>query len=276
MNKTSLRIGVIISTYNNPVYLERVLDGYVHQTDLPFELIIADDGSSEQTRQMITEFSKNCIISIKHVWHPDNGFQKCTILNKAILASESEYLIFTDHDCIPREDFVATHRKYARPGWLLSGGYSKLSKYTSEIICQNKIPHAQVFSLSWLHKNGLPRSFRNSKLWRCKVYAWILNHVTTAKASWNGCNSSGWKSDIINVNGFNQNMQYGGLDRELGERLNNLGIKGKQIRYSAIVIHLFHERPYKTDDTMEKNQNIRKHVRKTGVIRTSNGIEQLS
>jgi hypothetical protein len=107
------------------------------------------------------------------------------------------------------------------------------------------------------------------------LYAWVLNHATTAKASWNGCNSSGWKSDIIDVNGFNQNMQYGGLDRELGERLNNLGIKGKQIRYSAIVIHLFHERPYKTDATMEKNHNIRKHVRRTGIIRTPNGIEQL-
>lgn len=276
MNTADLRIGVIISTYNNPVYLERVLDGYTHQTDLPSEIIIADDGSREDTRQMIEAFSTHCSIPIKHVWHPDNGFQKCTILNKAIVASESEYLIFTDHDCIPREDFVATHRKYAQRGKMLSGGYSKLSQRTSEIICRDKVPHAQIFSLSWLHKNGLSYNFRNTKLWRNLFYAWLMNHITPANASWNGCNSSGWKSDIIDVNGFNQNMQYGGLDRELGERLNNLGIKGKQIRYSAIVIHLFHERPYKTDATMEKNHNIRKHVRKTGIIRTPNGIEQLS
>lgn len=275
MRGKELSIGVIISTYNNPIYLERVLDGYTHQTCLPSEILIADDGSKQETELLVKEFAKSAPFKVKHIWHPDEGFRKCTILNNAIKACESEYIVVTDHDCIPREDFIETHLRFAKKGRFLSGGYSKLPKHTSALICAEKIPYDQVFSLRWLRQNGLPRSFRNSKLFRSKPYAWLLNHLTTAKASWNGCNSSGWKEDLVAVNGFNQDMQYGGLDRELGERLANYGLKGKQIRYSAVVIHLYHDRPYKTRETMDKNHHIRKHVRKTNIVRTPNGIQQL-
>lgn len=269
-------IGVIISTYNNPIYLERVLDGYAHQTRLPNEVIIADDGSKEETRRLIEKFAASAPFPVKHIWHPDHGFQKCTILNQAIVASESAYLIFTDHDCIPREDFVATHQKHAASGAFLSGGYSKLPRQTSDIICLQRIPFEQIFRLSWLRQNGLRLSFRNSKLFRSPAYAWLMNRLTPANASWNGCNSSGWRSDLVAINGFNQDMQYGGLDRELGERLNNYGVHGKQIRYSAIVLHLYHERPYKTEATMDKNHHIRKNVRQTGIIQTPNGIIRIN
>ena len=77
------------------------------------------------------------------------------------------------------------------------------------------------------------------------------------------------------INGFNEEMQYGGQDREFGERLFNLGIQSKQIRYSAIVIHLDHKRPYKTKESIDKNRKIRRNTRKAGIIETPNGIKQL-
>ena len=88
------------------------------------EIVIADDGSRNDTKELIDSFRDR--LPIKHVWHEDNGFQKSRILNSALIASESEYLIFTDQDCIPREDFIATHEKFAEKGYLLSGGYFKL------------------------------------------------------------------------------------------------------------------------------------------------------
>ena len=99
-------ISVIISTYNSPEWLAKVLYGYNTQTYRNFEVIIADDGSDERTRLCLELIQKEVFYSIKHVWHEDNGFQKTIILNKAILEVTTEYLLMTDGDCIPREDFI--------------------------------------------------------------------------------------------------------------------------------------------------------------------------
>ena len=89
MKQTSAySIGVIISTYNNPAWLEKVLWGYLFQTHPADEIVIADDGSKEDTRRLIESFKDK--LPIKHVWHEDNGFQKSRILNSAIQASESD------------------------------------------------------------------------------------------------------------------------------------------------------------------------------------------
>lgn len=77
----------------------------------------------------------------------------------------------------------------------------------------------------------------------------------------NGHNASGWKEDIVAVNGLDERMQYGGQDRELGERLENYGIRGKQIRYSAIVVHLDHARGYVNKESWEKPCHSQKYTR---------------
>ncbi|MEL1222231.1 MAG: glycosyltransferase, partial [Candidatus Neomarinimicrobiota bacterium] len=94
-------ISVIISTYNKPHFLEKVLTGYCFQTFNDFEIIIADDGSSNETKEMIAKFDQLLPQKIYHVWHEDNGFRKCKILNAAILKSSNDYLVFSDGDCIP-------------------------------------------------------------------------------------------------------------------------------------------------------------------------------
>lgn len=275
-DSSNIKVGVIISTYNNPKWLEKVLWGYCHQSHSKFELIIADDGSGEDTKKMIDRFQSESALQIKHVWQEDEGFQKCKILNKALLASQSDYLIFTDQDCIPRYDFVETHLKFAAKGFFLSGGYFKLPMDLSLLISRKDIEKQEAFQLKWLVEKGLKCTFKCSKLWRNKNWAAIMNAITPAAASWNGCNSSGWKSDMLLINGFNEDMQYGGQDREFGERLWNLGLKSKQIRYSAICLHLDHKRPYKTEDTLKKNKAIRNSTRQTKQIETPNGIRKLN
>ena len=111
-----MKIGVIISTYNNPEWLEKTLWGYMAQSRKADEIVVADDGSKEETRQLIERYQQ--FLPIKHVWHEDIGFRKTKILNEALKAAESEYLIFTDQDCVPRRDFVATHERFARPGYI--------------------------------------------------------------------------------------------------------------------------------------------------------------
>ncbi|RXR31847.1 glycosyltransferase [Flavobacterium piscinae] len=267
-----MKLSVIITTYNSEEWLRKVFIGYSIQTDSDFEIVVADDGSTFKTKELIDSFSSKFKNPIVHVWHEDDGFQKPSILNKAILASQSDYLLFTDGDCIPRKDFVATHLKHKEEGYFLSGGYFKLPMSISEKITEQDILTQNCFSISWLKKQGLAFNFKLTKLTHNKWLATFMNWITPTKRSWNGHNSSGFKKDILAVNGFNEAMKYGGLDRELGERMFNNGMLSKQIRYSAICLHLDHKRSYATQESIAKNKAIRSFNKKNKITWIPDGI----
>ncbi|SZD73707.1 Chondroitin polymerase [Candidatus Ornithobacterium hominis] len=272
----SKQVSIIISTYNQPKWLEKVLWGYHVQSFGNFELIVADDGSGEQTRALISQIKPLLNYELKHVWHPDDGFQKTKILNKAILASAADYLIFSDGDCIPRKDFVETHINQRAEGRFLSGGYFKLPMETSQMIQKKDIFSQNCFDLNWLKNKGLKNSIKNLKLIKNKFALSIMNTITSTKPTWNGHNSSGWKKDILAANGFDERMQYGGEDRELGERLENAKIRGKQIRYKAICLHLDHARGYVNQKSWEINEEIRKRTRNQKITFSPFGVEKQS
>lgn len=265
---------VIISTYNKPEWLRLVLYCYTLQTTQNFELIIADDGSDERTKVVINDFVSHHNLNITHVWQEDDGFQKTKILNKALVASNSEYLIFTDGDCLARQDFVETHLKFKKTKHALSAGYFKLTKHVSGLINTEIIELQKCFDKMWLIENGQPKSFKLNKLTKSKRKANFLNWITPTKATFDGMNVSCYKTDILAVNGFDERMKYGGEDREVGERMVNNGIRFLQIRYSAICVHLHHERPYKNEDEMAKNKAIRLATKKNKTIVTSFGIDK--
>ncbi|WP_093025730.1 glycosyltransferase family 2 protein [Pustulibacterium marinum] len=267
-------ISVIISTYNAEAWLEKVLWGYEAQTFKNFEIVIADDGSGPATKELLSSIKKQVSYKIVHVWQEDEGFQKSRILNKAIVASSYNYILMSDGDCIPRKDFLQVHADYREKGYFLSGGYFKLPMDISQKITKKDILEGKCFDIDWLKKNGLKSSFKNSKLTAAGSKASFLNKVTPTNASWNGHNASGWKEDLLAVNGLNERMQYGGQDRELGERLFNYGIKSKQIRYSAICVHLDHARGYKTPESIAFNVAIRKEVKENKIYWTPVGIQK--
>jgi len=269
-------ISIIISTYNSPDWLLKVLIGYQCQSLQNFEIVIADDGSRQETIDLINKMQQELSYPIVHVWHKDNGFQKSQILNKAILKCSAPYIIMSDGDCIPRKDFVQVHNNYKEEGYFLSGGYFMLPMSISESITNEDIEAQKCFDINWLKSKGLESSFKNNKLSSRGFKSKLLNKITPTNASWNGHNASGWKEDILKVNGFDERMQYGGQDRELGERLFNLGIKSKQIRYSAVCVHLDHPRGYKNQDSIDKNRAIRDYTFKHKVVKTPYGIEKLN
>jgi glycosyltransferase involved in cell wall biosynthesis len=262
-----------MTTYNAIEWLEKVLWGLSVQTVSDFEIIIADDGSTAPTKERIEVLRKLIPIPIVHVWQEDHGFQKTKILNKAILAASSDYLIFTDGDCIPRKDFVETHLKYREKGYFLSGGYFKLPMHISNAVTKDDILNQRCFNADWLKANGLKSSIKILKLTASGFFAKALNALTPTKPTWNGHNASGWKADLLASNGFNEEMQYGGEDRELGERLVNMGLSSKQIRYSAICVHLDHARSYVSEEAWKKNREIRAFTKANKITRTSHGIK---
>ncbi|WP_276390195.1 glycosyltransferase family 2 protein [Eudoraea chungangensis] len=265
-------VSVIVSTYNNPKWLENVLWGFNCQTYRDFEMVVADDGSKPNTKELIDDLKPHLHYNIKHVWQEDDGFQKCKILNKAIVATDSDYIIMTDGDCIPREDFVQVHYINKEPATFISGGYYMLPMNISKAITKKDIEEQNCFNIQWLKDMGIPKTFKNNKLTAKGFVSKLFNTFTPTNSSWNGHNSSGWKRDILNVNGFDERMRYGGEDREFGERLLNFGIKSKQLRYSAVCVHLDHERGYKTPEAIARNMVIRKEVRQKRSVWTYYGI----
>lgn len=266
---------LIISTYNHPAWLQRCLWGYACQDRHDFEVIIADDGSGAETRSLIEGMQSQLPFALRHVWHEDNGFRKCTILNRGIEASSSDYLIFSDGDCVPRADFVSQHLRLREPSRYLGGGYCKLTMDVSHKIDRQVIEQQQHTDLEWLKANGLPRKKRSLKLWAKPGWREsLLNAITRTKPRWAGNNASGWKADLLRVNGFDERMTYGGEDLELGERLTNAGVPGKQIRFSAICVHLDHARGYVKPEMREANRRIREVVRLNRSVWTEHGLTQ--
>ena len=270
-----MRLSVIMTTYNAPVWLEKVLWGFSAQTHKDFEIVIGDDGSGTETTDLISDMREKTGLDIRHVRQEHNGFGKCRILNKAILHAQSEYLVFTDGDCIPRRDFLEVHAKEAGPGRYLSGGYHRLPMSTSKAISKDDILTGRCFSLHWLTAHGMAKSFKNLKLITSNNQAHILHRITTTRCTFKGSNASAWLADALKINGFDERMPHGGLDREFGVRLVNMGIRPKHVRYNAIVIHLDHSRSYSDLKMVKANKALRVSNARHKVSRTEYGISRL-
>jgi glycosyltransferase involved in cell wall biosynthesis len=271
-----MRISVILATYNSPEWLEKVIWGYAFQSLRPSEIVIADDGSSQETLLTIARLKKAFKLPIKHVWHEDNGFRKCEILNKAITAASGHYLVFSDGDCIPRRDFLAVHAQFAAPNYFLSGGIVRLPRRLSRQIQINDVMSGRAWSPSWLLRSGLRPDRKFMMIAAPSRLRAVMDRLTTTRATWNGHNASGWRDDLLRINGFDERMGYGGEDRELGERLVNAGVRPKQIRHRAICIHLDHDRGYVDAATIQWNLAHRRGIRTRRVTWTDYGIRKSS
>lgn len=270
-----MRVAVVLSTYNQPQLLEKALWGYSAQTHRDFEVVIADDGSASSTAEVVNRMRRETQLEIRHVWHEDRGFRKCAILNRAILATTCEYLIFSDGDCVPRSDFVAAHVRKAAPRRFLSGGYLKLSEAVSERVTRETILRGIAFQPAWLRSQGWRPGRRALRL-HTGLPAALLDRLTPTRATWNGHNASTWREALLRVNGFDEEMGYGGEDRALGERLCNLGYRGVQIRHRAPCLHLYHEQPYVDRAAAWSNVRTRELIRRQRRVLTARGLIKLN
>jgi glycosyltransferase involved in cell wall biosynthesis len=260
----------VVTTYNNPRGLELVLAGLLRQSFRDFELLIADDGSGAETADLIARFAAQADFPVQHVWHPDEGFRKCTISNKAILQAAGDYLVFFDGDCVPGRNCLAIHWRAARPNSYLAGGAVYLNRRLS-----NRLTPAQVASglldrpgLWWAEVNKRRRLLvRHIPLVRD-----LMNRRVPRQPSWRGGNSSGWTAHLTAVGGFDERFTYGFEDADLGHRLQASGIEGRSIRYSNPVMHVEHSRPYADPKVLARNRALYEENRALHLVRTPYGI----
>jgi glycosyltransferase involved in cell wall biosynthesis len=270
-----MHMSVIISTYNKPHDLERVLWGFAVQTRPDFQVVVADDGSGPETADLIRRMRANTQLDLLHVWHEDRGFRKTAILNRAIVASRGDHLLFTDGDCIPRRDLLDVHYRLTEPRRYLAGGYLKLPERVSAAITVDDVTSGRFARLEWLRAHGWRPGRRALRLVGSERLAALFDWLTPTAAHFHGNNASVERAALLEVNGFEGEMGYGGLDRALGYRLENLGVKGRQIRHRAVSLHLHHDRPYRDLDVVRQNRLIMERIQKSSEYRARRGIAEL-
>ena len=266
---------LVISTYQKPGHLALVLSTLAKQRQKPQSVCIADDGSDNQTESMLNDFAKTSAVPLRHIWHEDRGFRKTQILNEAVRSSTADYMIFIDDDCLMHVSFIERHLQLARVGRFLTGSLIRLSdKMTTQFLDQRRVDWTAKDRLFGWQPQNLSEQLKSMPL-PVSVMG-ILDRLSPVRRSWAGCNASTFREHILAVNGFDNRMEYGGLDREFGERLENAGITGLRIRYRAICLHLDHSREYARSEKLAFNNKIREYTKANKSVRTDYGISEIS
>lgn len=268
-----MKIAVIITTYNRPDALAAVLEGYLEQSDKGFELLVADDGSTPDTAEIVKQYQACAAFPIHHVWQEDIGFRAAAIRNRALAATQADYVIFTDGDCIPPLDFVAQQRKLAEPGCFLSGNRLLLSQDFTRQVLTEKLPVHLWRFLDWLRARRLGHIARLQPLLRLPNIAWLRK---LAPKRWEGaktCNLSAYRADLLKVNGLDESYTgWGQEDSDLVVRLIRSGIINKSARFSAPVLHLWHKENDRSH--LEENKRRLQQVLSATHIRALKGVDQ--
>ncbi len=264
---------VITSAYNNPESLRKCLLGLSVQTDPEFEIIVADDGSDGSIAEVLKE-PRFQDLRLKHVWHADRGFRLRTIKNRAIAVAEAPLLIFLDSDCVPRSDFVASHRRCCRPHTFAAGARVDIPPAVHQQFTDDDILSNRVFDVNYLRRMD---PALNRYRWRLKRRAWyerLANLLTWRYCVFAGSNGSAWRTDVVAVNGFDEAFSgYGSDDRDLGVRMHNGGVRSRYCKFSLITLHLDHPRPWVDPEKKAWNRRAFKQRFRDGTTRTSLGVD---
>jgi glycosyltransferase involved in cell wall biosynthesis len=248
-------ISVLIATFNRPEALKLCLQGLLDQTDNNFEVLVADDGSGEETAQLIQTFAKNLKFNLNHIWQPNLGFRKEKVVNKAIAASIGEYLIFLDGDCLVQPDFVSSHRRLSQPSVMVTGSRVLLEKKLTRRLCDGG---------QWSYSDFRSQSYRN----------WLQGEINKILPLWiklpdsrtrlytkfvwrriKGCNMSAWRQDVLNINGFDEEMVgWGHQDADFVFRLFRSKVNRKSGAWATEVFHLWH--PSASRENAKTNKEI--------------------
>jgi len=229
-----VKVSLVITTYNKPSWLKKAAESAVHQTRLPDEVLIADDGSDEKTAAVVKDFAESAPFPVIHVWQEDKGFRAAKVRNKAIARSSGDYIILLDGDCVMNRHFVADHERLAEEGCFIQGKRIHVNKDA-------------VASFDYSVSDSTPA------LVRMALTGEITNaHHLLRLSRWPGhknrnlkgiksCNMSFFRKDIVAVNGFNEDFEgWGNEDSELACRFFKYGLLKKVHPFMVVCFHLWH------------------------------------
>jgi glycosyltransferase involved in cell wall biosynthesis len=261
-----LKTCVIVSAHaSNWRALHYTLLGYAVQSAPPDELIVAEDSESDEVEEVVARHARYASYPLRHLRQPNNGFGKWLIVNRAIAETACDWLVFTDADCLPRRDLLWAYGHLAAPGrFVAAGSHVNLPiEFHERVLNDEMVLSQQVFSATFLRGHGV-------QVPRLRVlpegpFPRLLDRLT-ARDAFVGNNSGAWRSDLLRVAGFDEVMRYGGADRNIGVRLNNVGVRGVRARHSLVCLHLDHARGYRNEAEVAQNKAWNRQIAEDGTV----------
>lgn len=227
-----MKIALVINTFNQPDYLARVLAAAARQSVPPAEVLLADDGSDAPTREVFSNWSAQQQFRTAHLWQLHEDFRRAHILNAAIAAAQSDYLIFLDGDTVPHPQFIADHQAAAQSGFFVQGHRALVGQKAAAWFGTNSFSADRRRAVLKNQISSLKNSFR---------WPWAVRKIKPHLRGIRGCNLACWRADLVRVNGYNEAFTgWGREDSELAARLFNTGIQRLDLRGRALCFHLWH------------------------------------
>jgi len=259
-----LKISLIVTTYNWKEALEVSLFSAFKQTNLPYEIIVADDGSKQDTARLVARIADNAPVPIIHSWQEDKGFRLARSRNRAIARTNGDYIVLLDGDIILEKHFIEDHRKFARPGYFIQGTRVLLNERLSAEVLKKKAMVATFCKTGVENKKNCLRSNLLARL-----FSFRSSSLTGIKT----CNFAFLKKDAVAVNGFNEDfIGWGREDSEFTVRLLNRGMKRQNMKFNGLAYHLYH--PMNDRDRLDTNDKILRNTISRKRTWCEKGIDQ--
>ncbi|HVR74030.1 MAG TPA: glycosyltransferase [Planctomycetota bacterium] len=227
-------LSVIVSTYNRPGALRLVLEGYARSSSGAFEVIVADDGSTDETGDVVAEAARRSGFPIRHVRQEHRGFRLAAARNLAVRAASGDVFLFTDGDCIPFPDSLDEPSARCRPGQAVTGDRCLLSREETERLLPREARVEDLFAAARRRDRGRLRALR----WKNRFYGWT---GLKARPKLLTANAAVHRADFERVNGFDERfVGWGYEDEDLARRLRRAGVRILDASLESLVLHLFH------------------------------------
>jgi glycosyltransferase involved in cell wall biosynthesis len=261
-----MRCSLVVTTYERPVALARVLASVARQSRWPDEVVVAEDGSDAATDEVVRAFARASRCPVRHVTQPHEGFRAGRIRNAAVAAAGGDYVILLDGDMVAHPDFVAEHVSLARRGRYSQGVRILLDAGATQALIEGRAGIPGPFA------RGLGGARRAYGVHAPALSA-LLRDVAGSVIAVKSCNQGFWRSDLLAANGFDETMiGWGSEDKELCARLENAGVRRQTLLFAAIAFHLAHE-PASRGSAKTNRARWRETVR-SGRTRCDRGIDQ--
>ncbi len=258
-----MNISLLISTYNWKEALRQSLLSIFNQTVLPHEILIADDGSTDDTRLLIDEMREISPVPIIHLWQEDDGFRVASIRNKAIARATGDYIVQIDGDIFVNKHFIQDHIEMAEEGYFVCGSRVLLSPLQTVQLLTGNRNQTKVS----------PKMVMNAIRFKPLRHFLAKRYARDSYRNARGCNMAFWRKDLIAINGYNEVFDsWGPEDKELVARLLNLGIKKKSLKMGGVAFHLHHKELSKAG--LKKLKDVFIHSIGKGDIRATNGLDK--
>ena len=277
-------LSVIVTTYRNPRSLQLSLAALASDVRslVPTELIVADDGDPDHQSLPGAEDAarSGSFVSVRRVWQVHHGYGKCRLGNKAAAGARAPLLFFLDGDSLVAPGTVAAHLRLAGERRYVAGSMVRLGPEASaelDVTAASIFRHASPLWLALQAMRGRIEEKGSYFLFRLAPILGRL-HSRTGKGGFNGGCSSLPRALLEEVNGWDESLPgYGFDDTDLGHRLQNAGAEPVSARAEAMVMHLWHDRPYRPSaEEYERKRQLVAATLKGTKVQARRGLAEMS